>query len=198
MASAFAPPPAVPVNSNDAEAPSDSLAFATVSTYVPGTASSLHDSADPAVARKLPPTDIVRCVPTTSVCFDVVLPPAVKTSMFTSCVDWHGIVVGTITVSCVVVAAVTVAAFPATNTLFAAGFGKNPLPEIVTVLPAVTGSGDTAEMEGTLDPLAADTVIEMVPGVPSLSAVIVAVPGLRPVTKPVASTAAMRLSVDDH
>src|SRR5205814_5965458 len=89
---------------------------------------------------------------------------------------------------CVVVAAVTVALMPPIFTVFEAGVAEKLLPVMVAEMPGVSVAGDTLLMEGAG---AAATVTVAVPTLPSLVALMVAVPMATPVTRPLELTVAL-------
>src|SRR4051812_7224818 len=80
-------------------------------------------------------------------------------------------VVGTVIVSCVAVAAVTVAAAPSIVTALDAAVVLKPEPVIVAVMPGVSSAGDTA-LNGSVPDTTAVAVAVNVTGLPDRPAAV--------------------------
>src|SRR5690242_10375807 len=115
------------------------------------------------------------------------MPPTVATTTGTAWVDWHGSpTLGSVMVSSVAVAPSTVAATPDTVTAVLA-MPRNPVPRSVAVAPGASVAGAIDSIVGATAPAGAATATASVPATPSLSAVIVVVPGLVAMSRPAAS-----------
>ena len=192
-------PPADPFSSKPAFALRVVAALNTLTMYVPVTGSSLQPGLPVVVAMKLAPTARVRVVATVRGCLIVPVPEIVNTSTVTGCVLAQGSpVAGTVTVSCVEDAAVTVAGVPATFTVLFAAPTTKFAPLIVAVAPGVSTAGVIELIVGAMVPAGGATTIANCPMTLSLVAVTVVVPAARAVSTPAASIVAIRVSLDFH